>query len=62
METAVAGFLIAVITAMVTGYFSSIVTVRALFIHIEYLKDGIHETKKSVDQAHKRIDELKGKL
>lgn len=45
-----------VITGIVSGALSSFGTIKALRIHIEYLKANLAEVKLSVHDAHVRIN------
>ncbi len=47
-----------VITALVTGGFSTFATVTSLKVHINYLKEGINRQEKSINRAHERIDDI----
>jgi hypothetical protein len=44
------------LTALVTGAFSSVATVIALKVHVDYLRASIGRLDLSVARAHKRID------
>ena len=47
------------VTALVTGGVSTLSTVAALKVHIDYLRQGQATLAKSIERAHSRLDELK---
>lgn len=49
---------IALITALATGGISSIGTVVALRVHVNYLRENIERLHVSVARAHSRIDKI----
>ena len=57
MEQIIVPFIIAVIT----GAVSSFGTVKALHVHISYLKDITNKLEQALARAHERIDRLENK-
>ncbi len=47
-----------IITALVTGGFSTFTTVIALKVHINYLREAINRHEKAITRAHNRIDQI----
>lgn len=47
-----------VITAFATGAISTLATVKALGVHISYLKEHIQRHEHTIQRAHERIDNL----
>lgn len=50
--------LTAVITGVVTGALSTFGTVKALHVHISYLREIAKDHSDQIQRAHARIDEL----
>lgn len=46
------------LTAVITGGFSTITTVAALKVHINYLRESIARHEKAITRAHGRIDSI----
>lgn len=47
-----------IVTAVVTGGISTITTVGALKVHINYLRELLARQEKMIIRAHARIDDL----
>jgi hypothetical protein len=45
-----------ILTAIITGGFSTVTTVAALKVHINYLRESIARQEKAINRAHGRID------
>jgi len=50
--------IIAMIASVVTGGVAAFGTVKALHVHITYLKENLEKQDKSITRAHERIDLL----
>lgn len=57
METEAAQIASVIVSSVLTGIVSTIGTVKALNVHISYLREQQAETKKAVERAHERLDE-----
>ncbi len=49
---------IAVIVSIITGGVSAFGTVKALHVHISYLKDITNKLESAIARAHSRIDSI----
>lgn len=47
-----------ILSAIVTGGFSAIVTVAGVKVHIAYLKENVSRNEKATQRAHERIDQI----
>lgn len=47
-----------IITAVVTGGTSSVATIAALRVHIQYLRETVTRLESAIQRAHERIDEM----
>ncbi len=47
-----------IVTAMITGGFSTFTTVTALKVHINYLRESINRHEQAITRAHNRIDHI----
>jgi hypothetical protein len=48
----------AVGASVITGAISAIATVKALNVHIEYIRENVTRVENIATRAHSRIDEL----
>lgn len=51
--------LLILFSSILTGVISSITTVKALNVHINYLRESVEANRKAIARAHERIDSLK---
>jgi len=51
--------LMILISSGLTGIVSTVGTVKALSVHINYLKKSVDDNCKAIERAHQRIDEIK---
>lgn len=58
MEPEVAQVSTMLASSVLTGIVSTMGTVKALGIHITYLRESIAKLEQAVERAHTRIDEL----
>jgi hypothetical protein len=47
-----------IVTAIITGGFSTVTTVTALKVHINYLRESIARHEQAITRAHNRIDHI----
>lgn len=47
-----------ILTAVITGGFTTMTTVAALKVHINYLREGLKKNESATIRAHARIDQL----
>lgn len=47
------------LSGVITGIISSITTVKALHVHINYLRESVETNRIAIARAHQRIDNLK---
>lgn len=52
--------LLAVGASVLTGAVSAIATVKALQVHISYLREGLERVERMATRAHARIDQIQG--
>ncbi len=50
------------LSAVVTGGFSGIITVAGVKVHIAYLKESVTRNEKATIRAHERVDRVEKEL
>ncbi len=50
--------ILTVIASVITGAISAVATVKALGVHITYLRESITRHEQAIERAHQRIDHL----
>lgn len=50
-----------IVSSVLTGIVSTMGTVKALGVHITYLRESITRLDAAIERAHKRIDDLERK-
>ncbi len=58
MEAEAAQIASVIASSVLTGIVSTMGTVRALGVHITYLREAIDRQERAIERAHKRIDDL----
>lgn len=49
---------LAILSSVLTGFLSTGLTVAALKVHIQYLRDHVERHEKAIQRAHRRIDSI----
>lgn len=51
-----------IMTAAGTGVTSTALTIAALRVHIQYLRETVTRLEGAIERAHKRIDRIQGQI
>lgn len=61
MEAESAQVVSVIASSVLTGIVSTMGTVKALGVHIAYLREAIERQERAIERAHQRIDEIEKK-